>query len=36
MIKTSRWLSDVDWGTVVKGEKRMPFEVDPYESYIHQ
>lgn len=35
MIKSSRWLADVDWNSVMKGENEMPFDVDPYESYIH-
>lgn len=36
LIKCSRWLEDVDWDQIMKSIIKMPFEVDPYESYIHE
>ena len=36
MIKSSKWLADVNWGDISKGKYEMPFDVKPYDTYIHE
>jgi len=36
MIKSCRWLKEIDWDMIMKGTIKMPYKVDLYESYIHK
>lgn len=34
-IKSSKWLSNVKWDDIMRGKKKMPLKVLPYETYVH-
>ena len=34
-IKSSKWFSNMKWDEIMRGKKKMPLKVLPYETYIH-
>ena len=34
-IKSSKWFSNIKWEDILRGRRKMPLKVLPYETYIH-